>query len=61
MALPRRDTKVTCSLGDEVLPLETFRGHEALGAPFRYSLTLLSKDPNTWLRLHEATSDGASD
>ena len=46
MALLGRDTKVTCPLGDGVLLLETFHGSEALGTPFSYELTLLSKDPN---------------
>lgn len=46
MALLGRETLVTGPLDDGVLLLETFRGREALGTPYRYDLTLLSEDPN---------------
>ena len=46
MALLGRETSVTGPLDDGVLLLETFRGREALGTPYRYDLTLLSEDPN---------------
>jgi type VI secretion system secreted protein VgrG len=46
MALLGRDTKVSGPLADGVLLLETFRGKERLGAPYRYDLTLLSDDAN---------------
>jgi type VI secretion system secreted protein VgrG len=46
MALLGRDTLVTSPLPDGSLLLETFRGKEALGTPYRFTLTLLSDDPN---------------
>ena len=46
MALLGRDTLVTGPLDEGVLLLETFQGKETLGTPYRYDLTLLSKDPN---------------
>ena len=46
MALLGRDTKVTGPVDEGVLLLETFQGKETLGTPYRYDLTLLSKDPN---------------
>ena len=46
MALLGRDTKITGTLDEGVLLLETFQGRETLGIPFRYDLTLLSDDAN---------------
>jgi type VI secretion system secreted protein VgrG len=46
MALLGRDTLVTGPLPDGTLLLETFQGKETLGIPYRYDLTLLSKDPD---------------
>jgi type VI secretion system secreted protein VgrG len=46
MALLGTDTKVTGPLKEGVLLLETFRGKESLGTPYRYDLTLLSEKPN---------------
>jgi type VI secretion system secreted protein VgrG len=46
MALLGRDTIVTGPLPEGALLLETLQGKEALGAPYAYSLTLLSEDPN---------------
>ncbi|MBN2576202.1 MAG: type VI secretion system tip protein VgrG [Deltaproteobacteria bacterium] len=46
MALLGRDTLVTGPLDEGVLLLETFRGKETLGTPYRYDLTLLSEEPN---------------
>jgi type VI secretion system secreted protein VgrG len=41
-----RDFWVTTPLGDGVLALERMEGHESLGQPFSYELTLMSSDPN---------------
>ncbi len=46
MALLGRDTSVTGPFPRGVLLLETLRGHEALGWPYRFELGLLSKEPN---------------
>ncbi len=46
MALLGRDTSVTGPFPEGVLLLETLRGQEALGRPYRFELSLLSKDPN---------------
>ncbi len=46
MALLGRDTSVTGLFPRGVLLLETLRGHEALGRPYRFELGLLSKEPN---------------
>jgi type VI secretion system secreted protein VgrG len=36
---------VTTPLGPDVLFFEHMTGHEELGRPFEYELTVLSKDP----------------
>jgi type VI secretion system secreted protein VgrG len=46
MALLGRDTSVTGPFLKGVLLLETLRGQEALGRPYRFDLGLLSKDAN---------------
>jgi type VI secretion system secreted protein VgrG len=46
MALLGRDTIVSGPLPDGVLLLETLHGREALGAPYRFDLSLLSGEPN---------------
>jgi type VI secretion system secreted protein VgrG len=46
MALLGRDTQVTGPLPDGTFLLETFHGKETLGAPYSYTLTLLSDDAN---------------
>jgi type VI secretion system secreted protein VgrG len=46
MALLGRDTSVRGPFPTGVLLLETLRGQEALGRPYRFELGLLSKEPN---------------
>jgi len=46
MALLGRDTLITGPIAAGPLLLETFRGTETLGIPYRYELSLLSDDPN---------------
>jgi uncharacterized protein involved in type VI secretion and phage assembly len=46
MSLLGRDTLVTSSLPAGTLLLESFSGHEKLGEPYRYDLTLLSDNSN---------------
>jgi type VI secretion system secreted protein VgrG len=46
MSLLGRDTLVTSSLPAGTLLLESFSGHEKLGEPYRYDLTLLSENSN---------------
>src|SRR6202142_3774591 len=46
MALLGRDTSVTGPLPKGVLLLETLRGIEALGRPYKFDLSLLSKEPD---------------
>jgi type VI secretion system secreted protein VgrG len=46
MPLLGRDILVTCSLPAGTLLLESFSGQEKIGTPYRYTLNLLSDDPN---------------
>ena len=46
MALLGRDTSVTGPFPEGVLLLETLQGKEVLGRPYKFELTLLSKDPD---------------
>jgi type VI secretion system secreted protein VgrG len=46
MALLGSDTSVTGPFPEGVLLLETLRGQEALGRPFKFELSLLSKEPD---------------